>query len=78
METTPLGARVKRYEIVMLCDSGTMRLTNGTAGCYWERVYHHVTWCAEYTLAAAVETMDKIIIDGRWVRGAWIRTILDE
>jgi hypothetical protein len=50
------------------CDSGTMRLVDDTSGCYWERVYHDVTWAIETTIEEAEKALASLFVDGRWVR----------
>lgn len=43
------------YNVLIECPAGTSRLIDaGADRCYWERVYHVITWASYQTHAEAV------------------------
>jgi len=48
------------YDVMIECKTGTKRLIDDTMGCRWHDCFHIITWCREYSLADALETVQSL------------------
>jgi len=48
------------YDVKMECRTGTKRLVHDGRGIRWEDEFHIITWCREYSLADAIETVRSL------------------
>ena len=62
---------MKAWDIMMTCNTGTIRLIDDGHGARWERERHTITYCREYTEQDRDDTLSRLGARNPTVHRVW-------